>query len=363
MKLLVLAQTPPPLHGQSLMVQTLVAGLPARDVALHHVPLNLSRDHADIGRWRIGKVFGIFGACFRAIAARFSQHCDTLYYVPAPGKRAALYRDWLVMLLCRPFYKKLVLHFHNGGLGEWLETHASIVERKLTHLLLGRADLAIVLTESLRTDAQALSARDIAVVPNGIEDPAPDFTATPASQASHFRVLFLGLCSAEKGLFEAIQAVLTANQQAGAPRFHLTVAGSFPDAATKTRFDKFAQAHPDAIRYAGFVQGAIKRTLLRESQCLCLPTHYPHEGQPLVILEALAYDLPVVATRWRGIPDTLPPGSALAEPRNVASLVAALNQTAAQPPAGGTRRNHFLKNFTVERHLASVATALARVND
>ena len=45
MKLLVLAQIPPPIHGQSLMVQTLLDALPivAPDIELHHVNLPLSR--------------------------------------------------------------------------------------------------------------------------------------------------------------------------------------------------------------------------------------------------------------------------------------------------------------------------------
>ena len=62
MKLLVLAQTPPPLHGQSQMVRTLVDGLPAHGLPLHHVNLRLSRDHADIGRWRPGKLLAVLAA-------------------------------------------------------------------------------------------------------------------------------------------------------------------------------------------------------------------------------------------------------------------------------------------------------------
>ena len=192
MKLLVLAQTPPPLHGQSQMVRTLVDGLPAHGLPLHHVNLRLSRDHADIGRWRLGKLLAVLAAAGRAVAARWRHGCDTLYCVPAPGKRGALYRDWLLLALCRPFFPRLVLHLHNGGLADWLATHATAPERWLTRALLGRADLAIVLTPSLRPDADALRPRRVAVVPNGIPDPCPAGAPPPPPTSAPFHVLFLG---------------------------------------------------------------------------------------------------------------------------------------------------------------------------
>src|SRR4051812_17333941 len=74
MKLLVLAQTPPPLHGQSAMVQTLLDGLGASPgFEVHHVNLRLSADAADIGRWRPGKVAGILRACVSALWLRLSK--------------------------------------------------------------------------------------------------------------------------------------------------------------------------------------------------------------------------------------------------------------------------------------------------
>ena len=67
------------------------------------------------------------------------------YYVPAPGKRVALYRDWLVMLLCRPFFKNIILHWHAAGLAKWLETstksarahHLPAEMRRLEHRAVG----------------------------------------------------------------------------------------------------------------------------------------------------------------------------------------------------------------------------------
>ena len=358
MKLLVLAQTPPPLHGQSLMVQTLVAGLPAHGVAVHHVNLGLSRDAADIGRWRLGKFFAVLGACARAVAGRFRHGCDTLYYVPAPGKRGALYRDWIVMLLCRPFFNRLVLHWHATGLGEWLASGATAPERWVTQLLLGRADLSIVLAEALRGDAVALRAKKIAVVANGIADPLAGAEPPKRPPVAPFQVLFLGLCSEEKGLFATADAVLAANQSAERAAFALTAAGPFPDAETERRFASLAAANPAALRHAGFVSGAAKTELLKRSHCLCLPTCYPLEGQPLVLLEAMAHDLPIIATRWRGIPETLPPEAILVEPGDGTTLTAALVALQKNPPTTDAFRRHFLAHFTAEKHLTALAMAL-----
>lgn len=357
MKLLVLAQTPPPLHGQSAMVRTLVDGLPARGIALHHVNLSLSRDQADIGRWRPGKFFAVLGASLRAIGARFRHGCDTLYYIPAPAKRGALYRDWFVMLLCRPFFPRLVLHWHATGLSGWLAVRATTAERVITRWLLGRADLAIVLASSLTADATALGAKKIAVVPNGIADPGEP-APRPSVSGRSFQVFFLGQCSAEKGLFAAANAVLEANRAAGSPTFSFVAAGAFPDRDTDQRFRGLCAAHPAELRYAGLVQGADKTQLLRASDCLCLPTRYPAEGQPLVLLEAMAADLPIVATRWAGIPDLVPPGTPLVRPGDASALASALVELRKNPPAPGALRQHYLAHFTLERHLTALAGAL-----
>lgn len=362
MKLLVLAQTPPPLHGQSTMVRTLITGLPAQGVELHHVNLRLSRDTADIGRWRPGKFLGVLDACASAIVDRFSHGCDTLYYIPAPAKRGALYRDWLVMLLCRPFFSRLVLHWHAAGLGEWLRTRATAPERWLSRLLLGRADLSIVLSPALEADARALIARAVAVVPNGIADPGTPKTRNAIADRDSFRVLFLGLCSREKGLFATAEAVIAANRttSGNGPRFTLTAAGSFPDATTAHEFETLCRANPAVVRHVGHVTGAAKTELLQDSHCLCLPTSHPAEAQPLVLLEAMAGDLPIIATRWRAIAATVPPEALLVEPGDTTALTAALLQLRATPPPPGVFRKHFLAHYTEETHLTALTDALKR---
>lgn len=361
-KLLVLAHIPPPLHGQSVMVQTLLNGLRGRpDFRLRHVNFQLSSDNADIGRWRSAKILRAAALSCHAIAARLRHGCDTLYYVPAPpGKRGALYRDWLVMALCRPFFRRLVLHWHAVGLGTWLVNRATGFEQRVTRALLGRAELSIVLADSLRDDAVFLGAQRITVVPNGVADPGPAPTRKTAPLS--FQALFLGLCSEEKGLFAAAEAVVAANQSSTTKRFTLVAAGPFLHETAAARFRTLAAAHPAIIRHVGFADEAQKKLLFAASDCLIFPTHYAAEGLPLVVLEALAHDLPVIATRWRALPEVVPPSCGqLVPPHDGAALAAALVTLSAAPPNAGACREYFLRHFTLDRHLTALAAALGEM--
>lgn len=361
MKLLVLAQTPPPVHGQSVMVRAMVQGLPARGVPVHHINLSLSRDVADIGRWRWGKMRATMVFALQTVAARFRHGCDTLYYVPAPPrKRGALYRDWLVMALCRPFYRRLVLHWHAAGLAELLQSAPVGVEALITRLLLGRADLAIVLASSLRADADSLDAKRIAVVHNGVPDPG---SLPPPPREGAFHLLFLATCSVEKGLFAAAEAVVAANHRVRAspeaPAFTLTVAGPFDSRETAARFSALAADNATALIYAGVVDDDGKRNLFARSHALLFPTRYGAEGQPLVVLEAFAHDRPVVATRWRALPEIVDDEvGRLITPGDTMEAVAALLDLREHPPAPGVCRERFLAHFTVDRHLDALATSL-----
>ncbi|GAB5560627.1 MAG: hypothetical protein SynsKO_22740 [Synoicihabitans sp.] len=362
MKLLVLAQVPPPHHGQSAMVELLVRTLPEvrPDIELHHVNLRVSEASDDIGRWQIGKYF----AAKRVIAEAHNiiEHhkIDMLYYVPAPGKRIALWRDLLILSKLRPHVKKLILHWHASGLGGWLESQGWNWERRAAQHWLGNADLSIVLGEALRADAECLSPVRTEVIRNGIQDPTPNQRQAKKPDRP-LTVLFVGECSESKGIFRAIEGLREANRRRkGSVR--LSVAGKFPNQETESKFHNICGKSTFPIDYHGFVEGTEKNALFERADCLIFPTTYPYETQGLVVTEALAYDLPVIITRWRAVHESLPNSHALTvEPdAEIASSIAKqLERLSECPPATGSARAYFLDHYTAERFIRQIAAAIS----
>src|SRR5262249_5201831 len=123
----------------------------------YHVDARFSQSIQEIGGFQVKKLALLMGYCLQAIWIRARFGVSNFYYIPAPSQPAPLYRDWLVMVVCRPFFKNVILHWHAAGLGEWLETSASAFTRRVSLLLLGRVGLSIVPCEHHCGDAAKLN--------------------------------------------------------------------------------------------------------------------------------------------------------------------------------------------------------------
>jgi len=395
MKLLVFAHTPPPHHGQSYMVQLMLAGLggdcrQARTpnpfgIECYHVNARFSRGLSDVGEFQGTKILLIFWYCAQALWLRFRYGVKNFYYVPAPGKRVALYRDWLVMFLCRPFFKHVILHWHAAGLAKWLETETTISSRTATYRTFRPVDLSIVLSRYNVADAEKLLSRQIRVVNNGIPDPCPDFEKTLLMQrrdrfvarkrifagepapAMTVKVLFLAHCTREKGLFAAVEAVVLANRELAIRqlpvKLMLSVAGNFVTADEQTDFLQLLKNAEIAavVQPVGFVSGERKTELLLEADLFLFPTRYLGENQPVNLIEAMAFGLPLVTTRWRSLPEMLPPNyPGLVDGQDPAEIASAILKVLATK-SGEQAREHFTSHFTMEQHLTALAAALRSV--
>jgi glycosyltransferase involved in cell wall biosynthesis len=364
-------------------------------IECYHVNARLSKTLEDIGEIQSIKLVRIFLFCLEAIWCRFRYGVDSFYYVPAPGKRAALYRDWMVMFLCRPFFKRIILHWHAAGLAKWLETSVQMRTRAVTYHAFKRPALSVVISKYNVADAEKLFSQRICRVNYGIPDPCPDFEKTVlprrkgrfAARAKLLRneplgaadlegtggdpqivkVLYLAHYMREKGLFAAAQAVVLANQMLSerkcSVRLKLLAAGTFVTEEEKREFDEWLKRpeFADSVVRLGFVSGLEKERALREADLFCFPTRYRAENQPVTLIEAMAFGLPIVTTRWRSIPEMFPAGYAgLVADQSTGPIAEALLALMTDE-TGEVLRDNFLGSFTLERYLSGLAEAFAQV--
>jgi hypothetical protein len=89
------------------------------EVTVFHVNAQVSDDLEDVGGFRIEKLLRLLGFCWEAVKIRWKHGPMDWYYVPAPAKKSAILRDWIVMLLVRPWFRRTIFHWHAFGLGHW----------------------------------------------------------------------------------------------------------------------------------------------------------------------------------------------------------------------------------------------------
>lgn len=286
-------------------------------------------------------------------------------------------------------FPKLVLHWHCIGQPEFVEKKLNFFERACARFFYGRARLSIALSNYSRVEAAYFSSRQTEVIPNGIPDPCPTFDAEiwPTRQRRaekiaaalsgqnpsplFYEVLFLSGRMTPKGLFDAMAAVIQANQvlaQKNSPvRLRLTVAGGFED-DERTRFDaaawkldatQFPGMTESLAVYAGWADEEKKKHLYRQADCFIFPTTYPAESFGLVLAEAMAHGCAVVTTRWQAVPEVLPGVYPhLVEPHDIDALAEALLACAVEP-VGRTLRDYYLARFTCERFQADMIRVLS----
>ncbi len=156
--------------------------------------------------------------------------------------------------------------------------------------------------------------------------------------------LFAGHNYALKGLGELIQAMgLRRRQNPGAVPIHLIVTGGGNDRPYRKLARRLGIANE--VHFLGFQDDV--RPWFAASDFFAQPTHY--DPCSLVLLEALAYGLPVISTRRNGASELVADGVhgwIVNEPSDISGLAAALERMA--DPAGRSAMAHQARELGAE---------------
>ena len=177
------------------------------------------------------------------------------------------------------------------------------------------------------------------------------------------RLLFIGRLAAVKGLPVLFEALAMVRLQR--PDLTLTLIGDGPERRTLE-----AEARDlglsDATRFVGYKsQDDVAKALL-DADLLVLPSFA--EGVPVVLMEAMAAQLPVVATRVAGVPELVNDGESglLVAAGDVTGLARAILQMLADPARmarmGAAGRSKVSNDFNVMTEAAWLGILFCSVN-
>ncbi len=364
--IMVVGQTPPPWHGQAIAIKELIE-TNIDGINLEYVPVRFSRDIDEVGHFQWAKLPRLLSLVANVWRTRFTRNCDVLYYPPGGLGIVAVVKDVIVLLSCRMLFKRVVFHSHAGGFTEVAEA-TPLPIRVLARLAYRRPDLLIQLTEASPPDGAHTKAKEIVYVPYGIPDNGARYTSKfREGDDIGIRILFVGAVRATKGVMVLLEACARLKEKRIA--FKLRVVGDFNSAEFEADCKSFIDEHnlADCVEFAGVLTGDDKWQTYCKSDIFCFPSYYPAENQPLVILEAMQFALPTVATDWRSIPTMVANGeTGYVVPTNDSVAVAERISLLIQNPElrarmGSAARKVFLERYTDAVWRPAMGLALGKV--
>ncbi|WP_434151803.1 glycosyltransferase family 4 protein [Methylocaldum gracile subsp. desertum] len=293
-KLLIIGPTPPPYHGVAVATEMLLQSELARAFEVSLVDTADRRGIANVYKPDAYDVV-LFVKEWLSLAKIVFTERPHLAYLPISQSTLGILRDSLFFWLAYLSGCRLVIHLHGGNLRTWYEAQGKPVKAYVSAFL-RRTERIVVLGDSLRPIFDGLAdAERVAVVSNGIDWPrqyVKDYER-PRLDA-RFRVLHVGTLNRAKGTLALLAAVPQVLRAEG-NRAEFVIAGEWSNREDRDEAMAFVREHglSAAVTFSGPVSGEQKQRLYASAD-LFVFAGIQQEGQPLVVLEAMAAGLPVL---------------------------------------------------------------------
>lgn len=330
-------------------------------VKLYHARMAFSTDMDEVGKFKLGKLVSLAQLIKDIYYLRFRYGIDTLYYPPAPPQKIPMLRDIIILNATRWLFKKVIFHFHAAGISEM---HAQL--NKPLQVLFERAyfgpDMCIRLSELNPEDGKFLKSKTESIVPNGLDDFAVPYLAT-VKAAKPVTILSVGVLCESKGVLVLLEAANLLAMRGH--NFKVQLMGRFESHEFQQGMEKIIEKHQlgSFIEFLGVQTGDKKYSAFAQAHIFCFPTFFEAETFGLVALEAMQFELPVVATKWRGVPSVVQDqlNGFLVPPRDAHALADKLEilmkDPALRAQMGKKGRKIYCEQFTSEKHFEQLENA------
>jgi glycosyltransferase involved in cell wall biosynthesis len=301
-RVVIAGQLPPPQGGQNIMIARILEELRAEiSFETVHWAFFFSRDLNTSRRASFGKIIQLTLCLWRLLRIRIGGPIDLLLY-PAGGPHfVPVVRDICLLPFVRLASKRLVVQFHAAGIAEKLRKPG--LNHRVLALVTRQADAAIIMSDYNRVDPESLGIRKIYTIPHRLKDESAGSKNASAQRESN--LLYVGHLCPDKGT----PALLTAFGKVlrDYPNLRLELVGEplVPYDWETLEMHARGLGIEAALDLSGVLTGTEKWRAFERASLFIFPTIAPYESFGLVLVEAMMFGLPILATDWRGNRDVL----------------------------------------------------------
>lgn len=358
---LAVAVQPPPVHGQSVLGKALFEH-DFKSVQVHRIPIVSSKSIDEVGKFSFTKIVGVLLLTWNILLHQIKNNSRVLYYTAGSGAFVPFMRDVIVLGVCKPFFSHTLIHYHSGDLRDYLSR--SNIRLLVAKYIYGWRSTAIRLGKGCPVPDVEFGASEVVTIQNGVDIPA---VPNIKKDVDVFDVLFVGNFYKDKGVLDLFEAV-NLFSSVSSKRVRLQLVGKVPNDEMQKKIDEAVAKLSDLVEIDGpkACYGDEKWKCYAKADVFVFPTYYIRENVPLVIIEAMGMGLPVIATRWRGVPSLVCD--------DVTGYLADINDTDAikerllvlsedeilRGRLGEAARFNYESNYTVDKHLSSVEELFVR---
>lgn len=344
---------PPPYYGSALSSSMSLDILNKEDsFEVHSVKLNYAREMSDVGRFRPQKLVPALKLAGTIKSLLKSFRPDIVYFMPAVSGFALL-RDYFLLRTVKRFkHGKLILHIR----APFKETDwTNPVKRFIIKDLL-QCDKIILLGHQLVPNLHAsIDETNIYILPNALEISLTEseFAKRTGSRGreGYLNLLFLSNLHESKGWYKLLESCTLLKNDG--IKFLCHFVGDWPSVSEKLKFSRYVEKNNlyENIIYHGRLLGREKQEKLIEADIFIFPTEYDAFGR--VIIEAMEFGLPVIASNVGTIPSIVEDGKTgfILEHNNAGEIYACilkLQDKSLRNAMGLKGREKFLKEFTLD---------------
>lgn len=355
-RVLFLAQLPPPVHGASLMSRYLLDGL-LNDPGYQVEAVNISTADslAGLGKPTVGKLLRLLCLVLEVFSTLLRHRFDVVYITLSPTG-SAFFKDGLLLTLAKPFVRRRIIHLHGKGIQA--ELSRSSLRRLLYRWVFSGCEV-VHLSQGLLADIEGLPCASRHVVANGV--PAQQMVAHAEKE---YDFIYLSNLVEVKGIFVFLEAL--GQLKAQGAFFRAAVVGAATDEVASEVASLIATyGLRDYVALLGPRYGAEKYAALKASRVFVLPTFYRNECFPLSILEAMSVGLAVVSTDEGAISEIVEHGKCglIVKRRSSESLGSALLHLLEDPDQvtemAQTAKDKFCRAYTLDSFISEMNRVLA----